>query len=413
MISPEFTQAHDPLKSQLLDGEEQLKFVVLADYEKLAMCADAWRELLARSAADEPMLSPTWLLTWWRTYASKQQLRVGMYFYEGRLVGLSPLLACSWWHRPGIPFRRLQPLGADAETRDGVCSEYLNFICEIGYEDRVAQAFVSALVNNSFGAWDELVLPMMDGAGPMPELLRNLLHDAGLETNIREITRSSYAPLTGSWENYLEQLGSKRRYYVKRALRDFAAWAGNEFEIREAKTLAELADGKSVLTSLHAERWQAAGRRGAFSAQRFEAFHDAVMPQLLDEGRLQLLWLKVRGEPVAVQYNIVANGKVYFYQSGRKMNVPEGQRPGIVLFAHALQKAIAGGLWEFDFLGGECQYKSKLAIASRPLVELRAARRTLKEKLRLAAQSGMRWAKRAMFGEKNGSNACQDPTGDK
>src|SRR4029077_10231196 len=88
-------------------------------------------------------------------------------------------------------------------------------------------------------------------------------------------------------------------------------------------------------------------------------------------------------------YNLLANNKVYFYQSGRKMDLA-GQRPGIVILSKAIQRAIGAGRREFDFLAGMYQYKSQFASASRPLVQLRAVPACLVERLRLLAQFGKR-----------------------
>ena len=44
--------------------------------------------------------------------------------------------------------------------------------------------------------------------------------------------------------------------------------------------------------------------------------------------------------------------------------------------------AIAAGHREYDFLGGESQYKSQLAAASRPLIQVRAGRPSLVERAR-------------------------------
>ena len=41
------------------------------------------------------------------------------------------------------------------------------------------------------------------------------------------------------------------------------------------------------------------------------------MAWLLEQGALELLWLSVRGEPVAALYGMVWAGKVYAYQCGR------------------------------------------------------------------------------------------------
>ena len=62
--------------------------------------------------------------------------------------------------------------------------------------------------------------------------------------------------------------------------------------------------------------------------------------------------------------------------------MPKGIRPGIVLHALAIERAIAKGRREYDFLAGDSQYKLQLALATRPLVEVRAVRAPLRERAR-------------------------------
>jgi CelD/BcsL family acetyltransferase involved in cellulose biosynthesis len=153
--------------------------------------------------------------------------------------------------------------------------------------------------------------------------------------------------------------------------------------------VAELERGSAVLRALHGERWSASGRRGAFASRRFRAFHDQVMRALLAAGALELSWLSVRGEPVAALYNFSWNGKVYFYQSGRKLDVPTSVRPGIVAHVFAIRRAIEAGRLEYDFLGGASQYKRKLATAARPLLSVRAVRSPVLERARSALERGI------------------------
>jgi len=70
---------------------------------------------------------------------------------------------------------------------------------------------------------------------------------------------------------------------------------------------------------------------------------------------------------------------VLVYQSGRKPDTPRDVRPGIVLHALAIRAAIEAGYQEYDFLGGEAQYKAQLSLARRPLVQVRAVRPSLVE----------------------------------
>jgi CelD/BcsL family acetyltransferase involved in cellulose biosynthesis len=200
-------------------------------------------------------------------------------------------------------------------------------------------------------------------------------------------------PLPPTWEAYLAALSSSHRYYVKRSLRDFDKWAGS-FEVRNAASLAEMQEGLKVLADLHTQRWRQAGEDGRFASPRFRAFHEALLPLLQVEQAVELLWLCVRGEPVAAQYNFVWDGKVYFYQSGRKPDLPEGIRPGVVLHAHAIRRAIEAGRREYDFLAGPERYKQQLALASRPLVDLRAARPSLREQARQLLEEGVSSARR-------------------
>jgi CelD/BcsL family acetyltransferase involved in cellulose biosynthesis len=113
------------------------------------------------------------------------------------------------------------------------------------------------------------------------------------------------------------------------------------------------------------------------------------MRAFLDRNALELRWLSVRGEPVAALYNLTWNDKVYFYQSGRKLDVPSGVRPGIVIHLRAIRRAIEAGRREYDFLGGASQYKRKLATATRPLVSVRAVRSPVLELARSAVERGI------------------------
>jgi CelD/BcsL family acetyltransferase involved in cellulose biosynthesis len=368
---------------------------VLSELSRVEALACSWSELLERSATNEPMLTPAWLLTWWQVFGqgSGREVQVALFHDGDELVGLAPLCKRRYWYRPGIPFRRLEPLGADVDEGDGVCSDYLGVIAVRGAEARVARALARALVARVFGSWDELLLPMMDGNGALPGLLARAFNQAGLVTACTPTTVAPYLPLPATWEAYLQLLSKKKRYGIVRAQRDFDDWAGGTSELRCVTTPAELEDGKRILATLHNERWDAAGRQGVFTAPRFAAFHDAVLPRLLDQGALELMWLNVRGEPVAAIYNLVWNGKVYFYQCGRKLDVPRGQRLGIVMLAYAIRRAIEAGRREFDALAGESLYKSQLMLAARPLVQVRAARPSLLEQTRKLAGCGIACAR--------------------
>jgi CelD/BcsL family acetyltransferase involved in cellulose biosynthesis len=344
-----------------------------------------WHDLLARSGAGANglALTPEWLLAWWREFGGLggRRLRLAVLRRGPRLVGLAPLLSRRAWYPPGIPFRRLEMLGTGEPEADSICSDYLNVIVERGAEAEVAAALTRAAAGRRLGDWDEIVLTRLDGDDPMTAALAA----AGLATQRRSLDEAPYIPLPATWDDYLKRLDRKKRYLVRHSHDEFVAWAGADRRLGRATTADGLARGKRALVALHHERWQGGG---SFRSPRFLRFHDTMMDWRLREGGLELLTLYARGEPAAALYGLVWDGKVYFYQCGRKLDVPKNVRPGGILIGLAIRAAIEAGRREFDFLGGSATYKAQLVLATRPLVAVRAARPTWRERLRLLAEHG-------------------------
>jgi CelD/BcsL family acetyltransferase involved in cellulose biosynthesis len=272
-------------------------------------------------------------------------------------------------------------LGSGEKEADETCGDYLGPIAEKGREADVASAFADALVSNVAGAWDELVLTPMNGDSVLPSLLCEALRSRQVRVALEERSTAPYVPLPKTFDAYLASLKQNKRGQLRKALRAFESWAGGPPVLVRVKSASELAEAKRVLVALHRERW---GGDGVFGSAKFRAFHDRVMPELLARGALDLGWMSVRDEPVAAFYNFRLNGKLSFYQSGRKLDIPDEVRVGVTMHAYLIQSAIEDGMREYDFLAGASQYKMSLALATRPLVELRAARDSLRETARLA-----------------------------
>jgi len=359
---------------------------VVTSFEELASIRADWAALLARSATNSPTLSPTWLLPWWQVFGRTGRALCAVLFFHGRrLVGLAPLLSRRVIDRAGLPLRRIELLGSGEDEAEEICSDYIGVLAERGVEHAIAEAFAAQLVTRALGPWDELLLCAMSGDSASPTLLVGALRDRGLVVGADLTGISYYIRLPSDWEAYLAALSSSKRHLIRCALRDLERWAGGTLRVERAETHADLARGVAVLEALHAERWKDEGG-GVFAAPRFKAFHASVMPSLLDANALDLRWLTVHGRPIAAAYNVIWDKKVYFYQSGRSLDVPHGIRPGVAMHAIAIRDAIAAGHREYDFLTGNARYKSELALDARPLVRLRALRPSLLDVARQATE---------------------------
>ncbi len=360
-----------------------MNLTVLTTTAALAQIAPEWLDLLGRSSANEFFLTPTWLLTWWRTFGGDRGRRLCCVAFrdEGRLVGFAPLTWRRHWYRPGLPFRRIEFLGTGERMAEAICSDYLNVVAETGREEAVARALADCLHAGRLGVWDEVFLETLPGDSPMVGPLAEAFRRDRASVTVEEYDRSLLIPLPATWDAYLAQLSPSDRRLVRTSLKSFDDWAGSDWQLHFADDEASLAAGKAALLALHHQRW--GSDAGTFRAPRFLAFHDTVLPALMAAGMLELAWIVVRAEPFVAIYNVRHAGKVSYYQTGRRTNVPDKVRPGITLLALLIRRAIERGDREFDFLPGVTRYKEQLATASRPIVRLRVVRPTWVESLRL------------------------------
>ena len=204
-------------------------------------------------ARHELTVSPEWLLTWWRVFGGLQgrQLRLGLCHDAGRLIGLAPLLCRRYWWAGVLPFRRLEFLGSGEPEKHGIYSNHLSVLAERGAEECVATDLARALVEGVFGPWDDVLLPMMSGDTPLPQLLVDAFRAAGLSAEMTETARAPYIALPKSWEDYLESLSANGRRNIRRSLKAFDAWSGGTTRLCTIGDANDLGKAKQVLINLH------------------------------------------------------------------------------------------------------------------------------------------------------------------
>jgi CelD/BcsL family acetyltransferase involved in cellulose biosynthesis len=389
-----------------------LRSEVIHDAAALARLAAPWRRLLDRTTSPSPSKTPTWLLAWWRQFGDaegRKPCAVAIHdATTNELVALVPLCRRTVMVRRVLPIRRMELLATGENKADEILSDYTGPIVASGYEADVAETTVRLLVGGRLGEFDHLVMPRMSGEDPFPGMFAAALGRAGLQTSLEPYGSCPYVPLPSTFDAYRQSLDRDRRYVVTRSLRELEKWAGPAGYSRVvARTPAQLEEGRRILHSLHGERWSASGHDGVFASARFTRFHDDVMTALLDgaDGRLELQWLVVAGRPVVVLYNIVYRGRVYFYQSGRKLDVPKGVKLGLAAHVLALRAAIEDGHSEYDFLAGSAQYKRQLALATHPLVTLSAVAPSVRARAALVAAAaldqGLRRARSELTGQRD------------
>ncbi len=155
----------------------------------------------------------------------------------------------------GLPFRRLELLASGEPDADAICSNHIGILAERGAEAAVARRLVAALKGGAFGTWDEVVLPMMSGDTPMPELLVEAFRGANIQAEISVTARAPYIPLPATWDEYLDSLSKKCRHNMSHALKQFEQWADGTAKLEWVSNRGDLERGKGILIQLHQGRW--------------------------------------------------------------------------------------------------------------------------------------------------------------
>lgn len=313
-----------------------------------------------RLAADIPFRSWDWLATWWRHYAALGQLYVLGVFDRGDLVGIAP-----WYRTTTLQHGRTLRFLGDGE----VCSEYETILCQPGREYAVIDALVEWLLQPECrDQWDVIELASTDPQDPVPSLLAEQLTERGCGLHSQAGKGCWRAVLPSTWDEFLQGLSRERRKKVRRMQRQYvdsgaAVW-------HTARTSEQLAFAQDVLIDLHQRRRNALGQSGCFAWTRYRAFHEEVLPRLLQTERLGLRWLEFDDRPIAIEYQLLGKDAVYCYQGGIS---PEDVRlsPGQIALLFAFKEAIDRGYRIFDFLRGDEPYKHQWRAEFCPNIELR------------------------------------------
>jgi CelD/BcsL family acetyltransferase involved in cellulose biosynthesis len=110
------------------------------------------------------------------------------------------------------------------------------------------------------------------------------------------------------------------------------------------------------LFRLHRMRWESRGEGGVLADGTVQDFHREAVPRLMQAGLLRLYLLHIGPEPVGAYYGFLHGGRAYGYLTGFDPNY-SFESPGLMLWAHAIDRAVAEGAREFHFLRGPEAYK--------------------------------------------------------
>ncbi len=351
-------------------GEEESDFAALPGLSVEVLSEQAtfdslqaeWDELLEESRQQVFFLRWDWMRAWWRNYqpAGSRLFIITCREASGRLVGLAPLYLIER-RTAGIPHvREVLFLGTGIHTST---SEYLNIIARNGFEQRVSQAVVDCLRESR--EWDRLWLYDV----PATSITRTRLSSAiGDEARVKNCNRSYYVDTTDDWATIKSGMGKSMRAHINRQIRRFFRLFNCTF--RRVEQMDEIEMTIKRFVYLHQVRWQAKGEPGSFSLPRFREFLSETMRESSARGRMRMWVLEVDGLIEAVLLAFLDGGVAHYFQGGFNPDYAK-ESLGSVMIGLCIKDCVeANDVKEFDFMGGDVQYKTHWTKMSRETVEV-------------------------------------------
>lgn len=308
----------------------------------------AWSELERISDASF-FLSWSWISRWSLTIDSHLYL-CSVYFGE-KLIALGLFVPNGMKRHRVLTVKQLRLHSTGIEEHDQIWPEYNGMLIENGFEDQVYSGLIAFLEQQSL-EWDELVI------GPVER------------STVSKIELSSTIPLK-YWEaptyrvnllqlklkqsKYLDSLSKNTRQQIRRSIRHYESQG--ELKLIKAETIKEAMGFFDAIGLAHKRRW---GGESGFYNSYFVEFHHGLIEKSFPNGSVDLVKLQVNNNAIGYLYNFIYRNKVLFYLSGLDCLVENKFKPGLVLHSMCIQSYMDDGIEEYDFLGGEAQYKKSL-----------------------------------------------------
>ncbi len=310
-------------------------------------------DALADTTDASPFHRPGWFAAWWRTFG-EGELAIVVAREGHALVGVLPLL-----RRRGC-------------LRSLTNSETPFFGAVATSPDVCAQLIAAALGTGARRVELDDVLSSSDTARAWTDVVGQEAVRAGE----RELARSPYVLVDGSWERYLETHPSARKL-EKKVRRNRRRLEGSEeltLEVHDGldQLQACLTEGFAV----EASGWKAEAGTAIASRLPVEQFYREVGAWAAERGWLRLLTLRSGKTPIAFWYDFEHGGCFYTCKTGYDEAYGTFS-PGVMVTSDELQISFSSGLDRVELLGSDEPYKLAWADGAEPVLRYRAYRRSV------------------------------------
>lgn len=313
----------------------------------------AWDELVTARQLN-PSLAPDWVDLSLQAHQLQQNASLLVAMDAGSARAIVPLLRCNE-SILGIPLRTLG-VGSNLTA-------YHPSLATHGLDREAAEQIIGGRIGRR---WDAFRFHAALDPGDTLEALRAAARKLDLYWVELPGDRSPYLTIDQSWADYLAARSSNFRYNLQRKAKKFNKVPGAQFEWISATH--DLRDVMQRVLDIEAASWKAEQGVAISQNPAERRYYEALLPALASKGALVMNLLSIGDEPVAYTLCCHLQGWMGLLKTSFKSRFGD-TAAGNHSMNEMVRRAFELGAREFDFLGGEDNYKLEWSSSVRNHVD--------------------------------------------
>jgi CelD/BcsL family acetyltransferase involved in cellulose biosynthesis len=335
-----------------LAGGEACTVDLVTDYGAFRDLEREWNDTVSRAGLAHPFLRHEWVRTWWDAFGAQARLHVLIVRVDKRIAAIAPLMRESAvMHR--IPVRRIRLIHNDHTPRTDVI---------VASHPEASYRAIWNSLHDDRKAWDVLQLSQVERTSPSLAALSACATGNRHATGVWRSSDSPYITLDGSWEKYFNGLSAKFRSNLRNRLSRATRAGQPRLEVLTDRDA--IAAASPDVWRLEASGWKQSAGTAITCDPAVQRFYASLIERGTKAGWLQLLFLRLGSQRIAVSYGACFGRRLFLFKTGYD---PEfaAFAPFKLLTYFALRDACERGLHELDFLGDAEPWKLEWTSTTR------------------------------------------------
>lgn len=320
-----------------------------------------WGEVARESGQTSPFLSHDWFECCWIASPPPRRPEVLVVEDAAGPVALVPIVG---WTGPlrGLPVRYLGML-------DSPDTAFVDWLV-VGSPDAAVRAVLDHLAGRR--DWDTLSLSGLPAGSATLKAISAQVAERFRVQRLPSIP-SPYVAVSGSWDEFWAST-SQRFKKTLRGVRNRLEKAGR-VTIEEHREAGPDSAAFQALVDVSRRSWKAPRALAIATMPGMAEFFARLTERASAQGWLRLWLLSLDGRPVASEYQLEWDGRVYALRADVDDRVPEDLSPGSHLSGEIV-RALFGraGVHEYNMGPGDNPYKSRWATGAQETARLRVFR---------------------------------------